>query len=65
MPVSRLLPLLLSVDGGIDLENGPRCAALGADMLVMGAFTFYRGGLSRERIRETRQVLDGPDDPTS
>lgn len=61
----RGLPLLLSVDGGIDLENGPRCATLGADMLVMGAFTFYRGGLSRERIRETRQVLDGPDDPTS
>ena len=49
---------LISVDGGIDLQNGPLCAEQGADMLVMGAFTFYQGGLSAERIQACRQVLD-------
>ncbi|WP_130870376.1 ribulose-phosphate 3-epimerase [Intestinimonas massiliensis (ex Afouda et al. 2020)] len=49
---------LISVDGGVDLHNGPLCAAQGADMLVMGAFTFYQGGLSAQRIQACRQVLD-------
>ena len=49
---------LISVDGGIDLQNGPQCAGEGADMLVMGALTFYQGGLSQERIRACRRVLD-------
>lgn len=31
----------IMVDGGIDFENGPRCAALGADILVGGAFVCF------------------------
>ena len=32
---------LISVDGGIDFENGPDCARRGADVLVGGAFVCF------------------------
>ncbi len=37
----RQLSFRILVDGGIDFENGPRCAALGADILVGGAFVCF------------------------
>lgn len=37
----RNLQFSIMVDGGIDFENGPRCAALGADILVGGAFVCF------------------------
>lgn len=42
----------ISVDGGIDLEKGRLCRRYGADMLVMGAFSFYRQGvLQPDQVR--------------
>lgn len=35
------LKYLISVDGGINVENGRACRALGADILVMGMFSFF------------------------
>lgn len=34
-------PFLIAVDGGIDVETGKKCMELGADMLVMGVFSFF------------------------
>ena len=31
----------ISVDGGVDLETGPRCVLAGADMLVAGSAVFH------------------------
>ena len=39
------LPFQISVDGGINDENGKRCKMLGADMLVMGVFSFFNQGI--------------------
>jgi len=36
----RGLSLAIEVDGGVNLETGPRCAAAGADVLVAGSFLF-------------------------
>lgn len=35
------LGYLISVDGGINAVNGRRCRQLGADVLVMGMFSFF------------------------
>jgi len=46
----RLNPaLIIEADGGIDETNGPPCAEAGADVLVGGAFTLFKGGGSLER----------------
>lgn len=39
------LSFQISVDGGIDDKNGKRCKMLGADMLVMGVFSFFNQGV--------------------
>lgn len=40
------LSFLISVDGGINVQNGRRCKYLGADMLVMGLFSFFNQNMS-------------------
>jgi len=37
----RKLNFLTYIDGGIDLENGKKCAELGANCLVLGVFSIF------------------------
>lgn len=39
-------PILIEIDGGVNLETAPLCAAAGADVLVAGAGVFSGGSVS-------------------
>ena len=45
---ARSLPVILSVDGGVNPETAPQAVAAGADLLVAGSAAF-RGGPARYR----------------
>lgn len=39
------LQFQISVDGGVNVENGKKCRELGVDILVMGVFSFFNQGM--------------------
>ena len=52
-------PILISVDGGVNLENAPKLVEAGANHLVAGTSVF-RDHNACENIRRFRQVLSTP-----
>ncbi len=54
----RGLNLAIEVDGGVNLETGPRCAAAGADVLVAGSFVFNDKASVAANIAALRKALD-------
>lgn len=50
--------LRISVDGGVDAETGPACAAAGADLLIAGTFLFGARDMAAEigRLRAAAQT---------
>ena len=55
----RGLSLAIEVDGGVNLETGPRCAAAGADVLVAGSFVFNDKAPVAANIAALRAALAG------
>ena len=55
----RGLKIEIEVDGGVNLATGPRCAALGADMLVAGSFVYNDRAPVAENIGALREALAG------
>ena len=55
----RGLKIEIEVDGGVNLATGPRCAALGADMLVAGSFVYNDRAPVAENIGALRETLAG------
>ena len=50
----------ISVDGGIDVESGKKCKLLGADMMVMGVFSFFHQKLPiYDACREYVEKIEG------
>jgi ribulose-phosphate 3-epimerase len=54
----RGLNVTIEVDGGINLDTGPRCAAAGAGMLVAGSFVYNDRAPVRDNIAALRRALD-------
>ena len=55
----RGLKIEIEVDGGVNLATGPRCAAMGADVLVAGSFVYNDRAPVAENIGALREALTG------
>jgi ribulose-phosphate 3-epimerase len=55
---ARGLNVSIEVDGGVNLETGPRCALAGADVLVAGSFVYNDKAPPADNVRALRQALD-------
>jgi ribulose-phosphate 3-epimerase len=56
---ARSLSAAIEVDGGINLQTGPRCAAAGANVLVAGSFVYNDRTSVTENVRALRAALGG------
>jgi ribulose-phosphate 3-epimerase len=54
----RGLSVAIEVDGGINLQTGPRCAAAGASVLVAGSFVYNDRTPVADNIAALRRALD-------
>jgi ribulose-phosphate 3-epimerase len=54
----RGLNVAIEVDGGINLQTGPRCAAAGAGVLVAGSFVYNDKTPVAQNIASLRAALD-------
>ena len=54
----RNLNVAIEVDGGINLQTGPRCASAGAGVLVAGSFVYNDKSPVAANIGSLRAVLD-------
>ena len=52
------LSLDIEVDGGVNLETGPRCAAAGASVLVAGSFVYNDRTSVAENIAALRAAVE-------
>lgn len=59
----RGLNVSIEVDGGINLNTGPRCALAGADVLVAGSFVYNDRSLIADNIQSLRAALDASKPP--
>jgi len=52
------IPLLIGVDGGVNLENAPALVKAGADMLIMGTALFQAPQMRKftTRLKELVEV---------
>ncbi|HEX5139364.1 MAG TPA: ribulose-phosphate 3-epimerase, partial [Dehalococcoidia bacterium] len=53
---ARGLNVSIEVDGGVNLETGPRCALAGADVLVAGSFVYNDKAPPADNVRALRQA---------
>jgi ribulose-phosphate 3-epimerase len=54
----RGLNVAIEVDGGVNLQTGPRCAAAGAGVLVAGSFVYNDKAAVAENIAALRRALE-------
>jgi ribulose-phosphate 3-epimerase len=54
----RGLHVQIEVDGGINLTTGPRCALVGADVLVAGSLVYNDKARPADNVRALRAALD-------
>jgi ribulose-phosphate 3-epimerase len=54
----RGLKIAIEVDGGINLQTGPRCASAGAGVLVAGSFVYNDKTPVAQNIASLRAALD-------
>jgi ribulose-phosphate 3-epimerase len=55
----RQLDVRIEVDGGVNLETGPRCALAGADVLVAGSFVYNDKASPQDNVRALKAALEG------
>ena len=55
----RQLDVRIEVDGGVNLETGPRCALAGADVLVAGSFVYNDKASPQDTVRALKTALEG------
>ena len=55
---SRRLSVRIEVDGGVNLETGPRCTLAGADVLVAGSFVYNDKSPPADNVRALKAAVE-------